>query len=77
MTFANRQTVHLSNYAVALSKDLQAELGCESMSEMLEWLILSQRHSSVDARALLSQRSKRGRRWPNVLSDDAVLPPEG
>ncbi len=65
MIRANRQTVHLSDHAVALSKDLQIELGCESISELIEWLILCQRHSVVDARALLGKRSKRGRRWPD------------
>ena len=69
MSLANRRTIYLSDYALALGDYLQAELGCASMSELSEWLILCQRHSLVDARALLKRRSKRGRRWP-------VVPPE-
>lgn len=77
MTVSNRQTVHLSDYAVALANQLRVELGCDSTSELIEWLILCQRHSLIDARALLNQRSKRGRRWPVVVPDDFMLPPEG
>jgi|GEM_PF-2311355 len=75
MIRANRRTIYLSDYALALGEQLQDDLGCTSISEMSEWLILCQKHSVVDARALLSQRSKRGRRWPVVKPDDSVLPP--
>lgn len=73
----NEVKVHLSDYCVALLDILQAETGCATRSELVEWLVLCQRHSARDARALLSQRPRRGRRWPVVLPDDAVLPPEG
>ena len=77
MIRANRRSLYLSDHALALGEQLQSELGCASISEMIEWLILCQKHTVVDARSLLNQRSKRGRRWPVVQPDDAVLPPEG
>jgi hypothetical protein len=43
---------------------LQAEFECESRSQLIEFLILSQRHSVSEVRKLLVQRPKRGRRWP-------------
>lgn len=74
-----RLVAHLSDYADALIPRLQEEFGCESRSELIELLILSQAHSAKDARALLMCRTPRGRPWPAVvvLPDDAVLPPEG
>ena len=77
MPEANTIQITVSDYCLALLEDLQPQLGCTSRSELIEWLVLCQVHSAADARALLSQRSKRGRRWPVVLPDDAELPPEG
>ena len=77
MSDANPIQVTVSDYCLALLNELQRDTGCNSRSELIEWLVLCQRHSMVDARALLNQRPKRGRRWPIVLPDDAVLPPEG
>lgn len=77
MAEANTIQVSLSDYSVALLAKLQTDLDCDSRSELIEWLVLSQVHSAGDARALLQQRPKRGRRWPVVLPDDAILPSEG
>jgi len=77
MNDANAVQITVSDYCLVLLEELQVEIGCSSRSELIEWLVLCQRHSMVDARALLNQRSRRGRRWPIVLPDDAVLPPEG
>jgi hypothetical protein len=77
MNNANPVKVTVSGYCLILLDELQQELGCESRSELVELLVLSQRHSPRDARALLRQRSQRGRRWPIVLPDSFVLPPEG
>ena len=77
MSEANTIQITVSDYCLAMLEQLQPQLGCSSRSELIEWLVLSQIHSAADARALLGQRSKRGRRWPVVLPDDAVLPPEG
>ncbi len=57
--------------------ELQSDLGCDSRSQLIELLVISQRHAGRDVWAILNQRSPRGRRWPLVLADDAVLPPEG
>ena len=77
MPEANTIQISVSDYCMILMRDLIVRLDCDSRSELVEWLVLSQVHSAADARALLGQRSKRGRRWPVVLPDDAVLPPEG
>ena len=77
MNNANPVKVTVSDYCLALLNDLQANLECDSRSELVELLVLSQRHSPTDAWALLRQRSPRGRRWPIVLPDSAFLPPEG
>lgn len=77
MSDANKIQITVSDYCLALLMQLQEQLGCDNRSELIEWLVLSQVHTAADARSLLSQRPKRGRRWPVVLPEDAVLPPEG
>ena len=77
MSDLNELKIYLTDYTAALSVQLQADLSCASRSELIELLVLSQVHSPRDARALIAQRSKRGRRWPVVVPDNFVLPPEG
>ena len=67
MAEQNRIIIGITDYARALLPQLQSDLGCASQSELFELLILSQVHSPRDAWALVSQRPKRGRRWPVVL----------
>ena len=77
MSEANTINLTVSDYCLDLLKILKTEQGCKNRSETIEWLVLCKFHNVADARALLGQRSKRGRRWPVVIPDDAVLPPEG
>ncbi len=77
MSDLNELKIYLTDYAAALSEKLKTDLDCASRSELVELLVLSQVHSPRDARAILAQRSKRGRRWPVVVPDNFVLPPEG
>lgn len=56
--------IHLTEETLALADELQAEFECESRSQLIEFLILSQRHSASEAKKRLAVRPKRGRRWP-------------
>lgn len=56
--------VHLSERCLTLIAELQAEFGCNSKSQLIEFLVLSQRHTAKEAKRLLEERPKRGRRWP-------------
>lgn len=70
--------IHLSQFGRHLLNELQTDLECSSLSETVELLILSQKFSAPEARALLKNRRQRGERVSIVaLPDDAVLPPEG
>lgn len=70
--------IHLSDLAQAIADELQLSLGCDSRSELIEWLILCQRFSAPEARVLLANRRKRGERGiVVVVPDDYELPPEG
>jgi len=74
----SKANIGLTEYALAIADELQAEHGCKSRSELFEWLLLCQRHTAKDAAALFSRRRQRGQRGAIVvLPDDAVLPPEG
>jgi hypothetical protein len=56
--------IHLTEGCIKLADELQAEFGCESRGQLIEFLILSQRQSASEVRKMLVQRPKRGRRWP-------------
>lgn len=56
--------VHLTERCLNLIEELQAEFECGSKSELIEYLVLSQRHSAKEAKRFVAERPKRGRRWP-------------
>ncbi len=64
MSEANPIKIHVSDYCLNLLDELQTELECESRSQLVEFLVLSQRHSAKEAKRLVGERPKRGRRWP-------------
>lgn len=73
-----KRLIGLTDLAAQLARDSAAETGCESVSEYVEWLILSQKFSASEAASLLKCRRQRGGRGAVVVvPDNAVLPHEG
>ena len=73
-----KSLVGLTDLAWTIAREEAASVGCSSVSEWVEWVILCQRFSAAESSALLSLRRKRGSRGGvKVLPDDAMLPPEG
>jgi hypothetical protein len=56
--------ITLSPLCLSILDDLQTEHNTNNRSEMIEWLVLSQKHSKTEVERLLKDRPKRGRRWP-------------
>lgn len=74
----NQTLIGLSDLAKTIADRNAKATGCRSMSEYIEWIILSQDYGPAEAEALLSLRKQRGGRGGvHVVPDDFVLPPEG
>lgn len=55
--------ITLSPLCLSTLDDLQTEHNTNNRSEMIEWLVLSQKYSKSEVEKLLNDRPKRGRRW--------------
>ena len=64
MSKTNEIKISVSDYALSLLDGLQAELGCATRSQLVELLVVSQKHTAKEAWALVDARPKPGRRWP-------------
>lgn len=60
---STRIDITLSPLCLSILDDLQTEHNTNNRSEMIEWLVLSQKHSKTEVEKLLKDRPKRGRRW--------------
>jgi len=73
-----KSPVGLTDLAWSIAKEKAKADGCSSVSEWLEWIVLSQQFSAPEAAALLKMRRQRGGRGGVVVvPDHAKLPPEG
>ena len=73
-----KSPVGLTDLAWSIAKERATKDGCSSVSEWLEWIVLSQQFSAPEAAALLKMRRQRGGRGGVVVVPDHVeLPPEG
>jgi hypothetical protein len=77
MSKTNEIKISVSDYALTMLDSLQTELECSTRSQLVELLILSQKHGPREAWALLDQRPKRGRRWPAATQEAPVASPGG
>jgi hypothetical protein len=74
----NKSRVGMTDLAWKIAEEESEKSGCSSVSEWLEWIVLSQQFSAPEAASLLKLRRQRGGRGGVVvLPPDAVLPPEG
>lgn len=70
--------IGLTDLARQIADEEIVATGCRSLSEYVEWLILSQRFSAPEAESLLRMRRQRGGRGGVVVVPDGVeIPPEG
>ena len=74
----NPRLIRCTDLAWAIADELQVEHNCDSISELIEWVLLSQRYPVDQAAAIFARRKKRGGLGGiYVLPDEAQLPPEG
>ena len=70
--------IRCTELAWEIAARLQAEFGCVSVSEVVEWLLLCQEFDEETATVFFRHRKKRGGLGGvHVLPDSATLPPEG
>lgn len=62
--------ITLSPLCLSVLDDLKTEHNTNNRSEMIEWLVLSQKHSKTEVEKLLKDRPKRGRRWDTVKNSE-------
>ena len=73
-----KSPIGLTDLAWSIARERSRQDGCSSVSEWLEWIVLSQQLSASEAAALLKMRRQRGRRGGViVMPDDFELLPEG
>jgi hypothetical protein len=73
-----KSPIGLTDLAWSIARDRATKDGCSSVSEWLEWIVLSQQFSSPEAASLLKLRRQRGGQGGVVVvADDVDLPPEG
>jgi hypothetical protein len=73
-----KSPIGLTDLAWSIAKDRATADDCSSVSEWLEWIVLSQQFSAPEAAALLKLRRQRGGQGGVVVvPDDVELPPEG
>jgi hypothetical protein len=73
-----KSPIGLTDLAWSIARERATKDGCSSVSEWLEWIVLSQQFSAPEAAALLKLRRQRGSQGGVVVvPDDAELPPEG
>jgi hypothetical protein len=73
-----KSPVGLTDLAWSIAREKATADGCSSVSEWLEWIILSQHFSAPEAASLLRMRRQRGGRGGVVVvADNVDLPPEG
>jgi hypothetical protein len=61
--------IGMTEHAWEIARRHAAESGCRSISEWIEWVVLSQQFNAEEAAALMAQRAKRGRE--KKLSENA------
>lgn len=70
--------IGLSDLAKSIATRNAKATGCRSLSEYIEWIVLSQDYPPDEAEALLRLRLQRGGLGGvHVVPDDFELPPEG
>lgn len=73
-----KSPIGLTELAWSIAKDRARQDGCSSVSEWLEWIVLSQQFPASEAASLLKLRRQRGGQGGVVVvPDDFELPPEG
>jgi hypothetical protein len=73
-----KSPIGLTDLAWSIARDRAKKDGCSSVSEWLEWIVLSQQFSAPEAASLLKLRRQRGGQGGVVVvADDVELPPEG
>ena len=73
-----KSMIGLTDLAWSIAKDRATQDGCSSVSEWLEWVVLSQQFSAPEAASLLKLRRQRGGQGVVIVVPDHVeLPPEG
>jgi hypothetical protein len=73
-----KSPIGLTDLAWSIARERAAKDGCSSVSEWLEWIVLSQQFSAPEAASLLKLRRQRGNQGGVVVvADNVELPPEG
>lgn len=73
-----KSPIGLTELAWSIARDRAEKDGCSSVSEWLEWIVLSQQFSATEAASLLKLRRQRGGQGGVVVvADEVELPPEG
>ena len=67
-----KSPIGLTDLAWSIARDRAARDGCSSVSEWLEWIVLSQQFSAPEAASLLRLRRQRGGRGGVVVVPDDV-----
>ena len=70
-----KSPVGLTDLAWSIAREKTTTDGCSSVSEWLEWIVLSQQFSAPEAASLLKLRRQRGGRGGVVVVPDNVEPP--
>ena len=74
----NKTRIGMTDLAWQIAREQAAASGCRSISEWLEWVVLSQQFAAPEAASLLKLRRQRGGKGGVVVvPDDVELPPEG